>query len=243
MGTAMTKNTVFCFLVVGALLTLAPAWGQDKSAKPPVAKDPPWQEKFAIADCGLTTTGRNDYFVLEPGFQTVLEGKGLKLVVTVLDETQMIDGSLTRVVEEREWKDGALHEVARNFFAMCKRTKDVFYFGEEVDFYKDGKVVDHAGSWIAGKDGARAGLMMPGKPKAGMRYYQEIAPGVAMDRAEIIKLNGTCQTPAGTFGKCLITKETTALDSQAEEYKSYAPGIGRVHDGDLLLTKHGFAGK
>ena len=45
---------------------------------------------------------------------------------------------------------------------------------------------NHKGAWLADKNdknGAKAGLMMPGKPKVGMKYYQEIAPGVAMDRA------------------------------------------------------------
>jgi hypothetical protein len=87
----------------------------------------------------------------------------------------VVEGVTTRIVEEREWKGGKLYEVARNFFAICPRTKDVFYFGEEVDFYKDDKITGHEGTWLAGKNGARAGLIMPGEPKVGMRYYQEIA--------------------------------------------------------------------
>jgi hypothetical protein len=140
-------------------------------------------------------------------------------------------------------------EVARNFFAICANGKDVFYFGEDVDFYKNGKVTDHAGTWIAGKDGARAGLMMPGAPRVGMKYFQEIAPGVAMDRAEVVGFDAKCKTPAGTFRNCLRTRELASLDFwsalkfwEAEE-KIYAPGIGLVRDGDLVLTRHGMAGK
>ena len=80
---------------------------------------------------------------------------------------------------------------------------------------------------------------MPGKPKVGMKYHQELAPGLAMDRAEIISLDETCKTPAGTFTNCLKVKEGTALDPGEEEYKYYAPGIGMIQDEDLVLTKYG----
>jgi hypothetical protein len=208
-----------------------------------------YQRDFAIAQCALTHTGRNDYMILEPGYQAVLEGDGTRLQITVLDETKLVDGVVTRVVEEREWSGGQLSEVARNFFAICPATKDIYYFGEDVDFYKDGKVTGHAGTWLAGKDGARAGLIMPGQPRAGMKYYQEVAPGVAMDRAEVLGFDAACKTPAGTFANCLRTKEIAALDFwsalmfwDAEE-KIYAPGIGLVRDGDLLLTRRGMASK
>jgi hypothetical protein len=203
----------------------------------------PWQEQFAISSCNLQTTGRSDYFILEPGFQQVLEGGGTRLEITVLDQTKQVDGVLTRVVEEREWKGGQLAEVSRNYFAMCAQTKDVFYFGEDVDNYKDGKVVDHGGSWLAGQNGNRAGLIMPGTPKPSMRYYQEIAPGVAMDRAEIVSVNETCNTPAGIFPKCLKVQEGSAIEFFAKEFKYHAPGIGLVRDEDLQLVKYGFVNK
>ena len=200
----------------------------------------PWQDQFALSSCNLQTTGQNQYFILEPGFQQVLEGGGTRLQITVLDETKPVGGVTTRVVEEREWKDGRLHEISRNYFAVCAQTKDVFYFGEDVDNYKDGKVANHDGSWLAGRNGNKAGLIMPGTPKLNMKYYQEIAPGVAMDRAEIVGLNETCKTPAGTFSKCLKVLEGSAIELLAKEYKYHAPGIGLIRDEDLQLVKYGF---
>jgi hypothetical protein len=82
--------------------------------------------------------------------------------------------------------------------------------------------------------------MMPGAPKVGMKYYQEIAPGVAMDRAEIVSISETCRTPAGTFANCLKAKEGSALDGLVTEYKYFAPSIGLVRDEDLKLVRHGF---
>jgi hypothetical protein len=200
----------------------------------------PWQDNFAISSCNLQTTGRNEYFILEPGYQLVLEGGGERVQITVLEETKNVAGVTTRVVEEREWKGDRLAEVSRNYFAICEQTKDVFYFGEEVDNYKDGKVANHNGSWLAGVNGNRPGLIMPGAPKPKMKYYQEIAPGVAMDRAEIVSIDETCTTPAGTFKRCLKVMEGSAIEFWAKDYKYHAPGIGLVRDEDLQLVKYGF---
>jgi hypothetical protein len=229
----MITRTFPYILTAAAILTFSPAFGQAKGTDS-------WQKEFAISKCNLVTTGRNEYFVLEPGFQLVLEGGDTKLQITVLNETKVVDGVTTRVVEEKEWKDGKLYEVARNYFAMCEQTKDVFYFGEDVDFYENDKVVKHDGTWLAGKSGNKAGLLMPGAPQLKMKYYQELAPGVAMDRAEIVSLTETCKTPAGTFSKCMKVKEGSAIELTATEYKYHAPGIGLVRDEDLQLIKYGF---
>lgn len=209
-----------------------------------IQTEPGWQATFAIDDCTLKTTGRNPYFILEPGYQLVLESEDTKLQVTVLDETEVVDGVTTRVVEEREWEEGELYEISRNFFVLCEETKDVFYYGEDVDFYKGKKVVGHDGAWRAGEDGNKPGLMMPGAPRVGMKYYQELAPGIAMDRAEIVSLNETCTTPVGTFENCMKVKEQSASGFASkvlgwdDEYKYHVPGIGLVQDEDLVLTNY-----
>jgi len=203
----------------------------------------PWQKEFNLSKRTLLSKGTNPYFILEPGFQLAFASEDAKLVITVLDETVDVDGVETRVVEEREWENGELIEVSRNFFAICKDTKDVFYFGEDVNDYKKGQVTGHGGAWRAGVSDARPGLIMPGSPSVGMKYFQEIAPGIAMDRAEVISLNERLKTPAGTFDKCLKTQEGSALKPSEKEFKTYAPGIGLIQDEDLLLTSHGFIKK
>ena len=80
-------------------------------------------------------------------------------------------------------------------------------------------------------------------PKIGMKYYQEIAPGVAMDRAEVVSLTATLKIPAGAFENCLKTQEGSALKLREKEFKIYASGIGLLKDGDMLLTEHGFIEK
>ncbi len=203
-----------------------------------------WTESFNIEQCTFSTTGENTYFILKPGYQLVLEGieenDTTKLVISVLNETKTIGKIESRVVEERESVNGNLIEISRNYFAICTQTNAVFYFGEDVDFYKDGKVTKHDGSWWADSNGARAGVMMPGSIFLGARYYQEIAPQVAMDRAEIISMSERIKTSAGNFTNCLNIEETTPLEPKSKEYKVHAPGIGLVKDGNLILTKFGY---
>lgn len=199
--------------------------------------DPAWTATFRADKAELASTGQNLFFVLVPGYQLVYEGDDATLTITVLDETRVVDGVETRIVEERETKDGRLIEVSRNFFAVSRRTNAVYYFGEDVDMYRDGKVVSHEGAWLSGREGARFGLMMPGDALLGARFHQEIAPGAAMDRAEIVSLTETVETPAGVFTECLKVEETTPLEPGVKEYKFYAPGVGLVRDGSLRLVR------
>lgn len=205
--------------------------------------DGAWTSEFAIEKGELKSVGRNPFFVLEPGFQLVLEKGEERLTITVLDETRVVDGVETRVVEEREMEDGEVQEVSRNFFAISSRTNGVFYFGEEVDTYEDGKLANHAGAWLAGEKGAKFGLIMPGQALLGARYYQESAPGEAMDRAEIVGVGESVTVPAGKFEACLKTLETTPLEPNAREHKLYAPGVGLLQDGVLKLVKYGKVAK
>jgi hypothetical protein len=164
-------------------------------------------------------SGSNAYFSLEPGYTQVDEGGAERLTITVTRETRVVDGVTTRVVEERETRAGQLVEVSRNFFAIGKRTHDVYDFGEAVDLYRDGRIVSHDGSWLAGVDSAHFGLMMPGQPHRGERHYQELAPAVALDRAEVVGVSEAVATPAGRLQICLKVKETTPLKPGAKEYK------------------------
>lgn len=203
----------------------------------------PWQKSFDLERRKFSSKGRNRYLILEPGYRLVLEGKKgqdqVRLVITVLNETKRVRGVETRVVEEKEWVNGQILEVARNFLALCQDTGSVFYFGEDVDMYKDGRLENHAGTWLAeGK--AVPGILMPGEPLLGAKYYQEIAPGQALDRAEIRSVEDEVRTPAGDFENCLTVEETTPMEPGIKEYKRHAPGIGLVDDNGLLLVKHGF---
>lgn len=79
---------------------------------------------------------------------------------------------------------------------------------------------------------------MPGKAVIGMKYYQELAPGLDEGRAEIISLNETLLTPVGKFKGVLKTEETTPLEPGEKKNKYYAPGIGLIQDNTLKLVNY-----
>jgi hypothetical protein len=201
-----------------------------------------WRRDFKVDSANWVDHGTNPYFILEPGYRWRYKHGAVVLTITVLDETKKVDGVTTRVVEEREEKNGQPLEVSRNYFALDKSTHDLYYFGEDVDIYKDGKVVEHEGAWLSGVNGAKFGLLLPGKPKVGDKFYQEVAPKVAMDRAEIVSVDEKIETPAGTYEHCLHAKETTPLE-KGVSHKFYARGVGLVKDDDLVLESLDKPGK
>ncbi len=208
-------------------------------------KDKGFTDEFFIEDCDFSSTGSNKFLILEPGYQLVLSGGGdlgeeNELTITVQDKTKVVDGIETRVVVERHVENGELVEVSRNYFAICKQTSSMFYFGENVDNYVDGKIDNHNGSWLVGEENARAGIIMPGTVLLGSKYQQETAPGVAMDRAQIVSMTKKVDTPAGTFDNVLKIKETTPLEPDVVDFKYYAAGIGLIQDGELKLEEYGF---
>jgi hypothetical protein len=158
---------------------------------------------FDVDKGNLVSSGKNPCFVLVPGFE--LRDDDTTLIITVLKDTKLVDGVETRVVEEREEKDGKPAEISRNYFAIDKTDHSVYYFGEDVDDYKAGKLAGHGGAWLAGVNGATFGLFMPGDPKVGAKFYQEQAPGTAMDRCEVVAVNEEFTTPAGKFKNCPST--------------------------------------
>ena len=67
---------------------------------------------------------------------------------------------------------------------------------------------------------------------------KRLAPGVAEDRAKIVSVNDTLDTPAGTFKQVLKTEETNPLKPGEKENKFYAPGIGLIQDEAIKLVNY-----
>lgn len=206
--------------------------------------DIPFTDTFFLDDCRLGPRGVNNYFIpLKPGCYLLLEGEDdgeeVSVFISILPQVKKVAGVVCAIMREMEWKDGELAEISWNYIAICRKCNDVFYFGEDVDIYEDGEVVSHSGAWRAGVNGARPGLLMPGRPLNGARYYQEIAPGVALDRAEHLDDKATIDTPVGKFENCQLVGETTPLEPGDLSIKSYARGVGMVQDDVLKLSASG----
>lgn len=239
---------------IGLALTLAAALALPQAA---LAADE-FTTDFRVEDCTWSAWGReNPYMSLRPGRQQVLEGEEdgteIRAEVTMLHQLETIHFTtakgkpltvVARVMEEREFEDGEIVEVSRNWVARCVQTSNIFYFGEEVDNYEDGVLVDHEGAWRAGVDGAQPGLLMPGSFLLGSRYYQEQAPDVAEDRAENARQGFAVAVPAGIFTECVQLDETNPVDDPSGkevDVKIFCPGVGIVKDEDLELVSFGVA--
>jgi hypothetical protein len=173
----------------------------------------------------------NPYLPLAPGTTFTYEGAfkaaGEANVVVVTNKTKRIIGVTTRVVSDVVTVDGVVAEKTLDWYAQ-DRWGNVWYFGEDSKTYENGKVVSTEGSWQAGVDGAKPGIVMLGQPHVGDMYRQEYYPGVAEDLAQVVQLGASVTVPYGSFDNVLVTKDWTPLDPKVVENKYYAPGVGLV---------------
>ena len=229
---------------------------------------------FLIDGCQFKANGATPYFILTPGFQRILatpDGaeEPEMSIETVLCKTKTInlDGRLikTRVYEERalECEEGECEtvEISLNWFAICKQTGDVYYFGEEskdceYGFDENDECCNEedvcgqettGGSWEAGVNGAMPGIMMPGTFLLGAKYFQEIAlSDDAADRGENVAMGLTAPNPDGgdDFEGCVMVHDTNPVEGECgdDDAKTYCPGVGLVQDQDMVLVDYGFAG-
>ena len=188
----------------------------------------------------FTTTIDNEYFPMEPGTTFLYEGKGERDEMSVTHQTKKVMGVECVVVDDKAWEDGKLIERTYDWFAQDKEGT-VWYFGEDTKEYENGKVVSTKGSWEAGVDGAKAGIIMQADPKVGQSYHQEYYPGEAMDMAKVLSLNASVTVPYGSFDHALDTKEWTPLQPVFFEKKYYVRGVGPLgnpRDLGLVDVKH-----
>ncbi len=190
----------------------------------------------------------NPYLPLASLKQDILEGKEGGKTIRIertarpdLHKTFKIGKQTVEAlaVEDREFENGQLSEVAMDYFAQAD-DGTVLYLGEDVDEYKNGKVIGHSGAWMFGKDTKTPGVLMPGHPKLGEFFKSEDVSKDIHEEDEVVAMGETVTVPAGTYEKCLKIKEKLA-DGEIE-YKYFAPGVGCVREmpaeGDVLLKSH-----
>lgn len=150
------------------------------------------------------------------------------IVVEVLPETKDVAWGVTAtVVRDTVTLDGVLIEDTFDWFAQDK-DGNAWYFGEDTCAFEDDVCVDKAGSWEAGVDGALPGIAMLALPKRGDMYYQEFFRDVAEDFAEVESINASAEVPVGSFTGCVRTRDTTSLEPNLVELKTYCGGLGLV---------------
>ena len=227
----MGRKTVLSAIVASAILLLA---GCANSSQKENAYKP------NIDPAEFTTTIDNEYFPMEPGTTFVYQGGAQYSEMTVTSDTKKIMDVECVVVYHREWEGDQLIEKTYDWFAQDKEGT-VWYFGEDTKEYENGEVASTKGSWEAGVDGAKAGIIMPADPKVGQSYFQEYYPGEAMDKARVLSFDASVSVPYGSFDQALETREWTPLQPGFSEKKYYVRGVGPLgnpRDQGLLNVKH-----
>jgi hypothetical protein len=194
---------------------------------------PQGSEVVHLNPSDFTTRIDNPYWPMSPGSRWVYQetdshGTDQKVVVKVTHKTKRIANGITaRVIRDTVTENGVPVEITDDWYAQDTRG-NIWYLGEYVTNYENGKVVDHAGSFEAGVDGAQPGIAMAAHPKPGLSYRQEYYKGVAEDKAAVITVGQEqVEVPFGYFSKrILMTRDLVPTEPKVQELKFYAPGVG-----------------
>lgn len=190
-------------------------------------------ESAAMETFSDSTTVDNPYFgVTGVDYRLYLgedEGEPLRIEVAPTGETKAIDweGGTTETLVSQfiATSERDLLEIAVDWFAQDDRG-NVWYFGEDVFNYEEGRIANMGGTWLAGKDGP-PGLIMPGEPALGQRFNPENIPGLVFESVEVEEVDGTFTLPTGEqLTDVLLLHEV--LDDGSEEFKEYAAGYGNL---------------
>lgn len=175
----------------------------------------------------------NPFFPLVRGTTWIYRGGDETVTVTVTGNTRIILGVTVAEVRDLVEADGEVTEDTKDWYAQ-DIDGNVWYFGEISLNFEDGELADIEGSWTAGVEGAKPGMIMKAVPAVGDVYRQEFALGDAEDMAEVLSLTGAGAVPAASCnGGCLVTRDFTPLEPGVEEHKYYVPGIGLILEVDI----------
>lgn len=183
---------------------------------------------FNASDFSNPTSITNPWLSLPIGREFEFEGetdKGMETIeIEITGETKKVMGIDTLVYRDIVWVDGVVVEDTHDYLAQ-DNAGNVWYFGEDVDNYQAGKLVDHHGSWLAGVDGAKPGYWMKANPKVGDYYKQEFYAGEAEDEAKVLSVTETVKIGQGTYTNCLKIQDIVPSDPVLE-YKYYCKEVG-----------------
>jgi hypothetical protein len=227
-GSSMSRQFIFVGAVLG-ILVLAGSGSARQSAPIPVL--PPPGDFVSRID--------NKYFPLRPGttflFRGSEEGKARRVSVFVTHRTKMILGIRATVVLDQVLVGGKPEEKTFDWYAQDKRG-NVWYLGEDSSDFVKGKWVRSDGSWEAGVNGAKAGIVMKANPSVGDVYRQEYYACHAEDMAKVLSRSKSVAVTYGSFEHALETSEWTPLERGVVEHKYYVKGVGNVR---TIMVKGG----
>ena len=177
----------------------------------------------------------NKFLPLVPGQQYTLTGTTTggkhEVVFTVSNVTKWVNHVRTVVIWDRDFQDGQLAEEELAFMAQDD-AGNVWSLGEYPEVHEDDGTVDAPDTWLAGKNGATAGVLMRANPKTGTsRYTQGRAPDIEFfDVAKVAQTDQKVCVPTGCYTGVLVVDEWAPLQQpdDGHQFKHHAPGVGVV---------------
>jgi hypothetical protein len=230
-ATALSLLTLFAGLPL--VLGACGGEGESKAATHGTEKD------FDRGNFSDSTNIDNKWSPLVPGTQFIYEGRSNRghgrrpheVIFTVTDLTKEIDGVSSVVLWDQDINAGKLLEGELALFAQDD-DGNLWNMGEfPGEFDEHGKFEGAPDTWVAGLDGAGAGILMRGDPQVGTpSYHQGIAPKIGFqDVAKVAKTGQRNCVPTGCYKDVLVTDETNPTEpTDGHQLKYYAPGVGNI---------------
>jgi hypothetical protein len=201
-------------------------------------------ERFKARDFPRWPEIHNTYLPMIPGIRTTLagtvDGVPHEVQFTVTDLYKKMNGVRVLVIWDTDTSEGELIESELAFFAEDEdgNVWNLGEYPEEYEYDENGELigVSAPSTWIAGENGAKAGIHMSEEPRVGSRQYiQGFAPEIEFfDCAKVVEKtkNRKVCVEFGCFGSVLVTNETNlAIPDDGIQSKYHAPGKGIVKIG------------
>jgi hypothetical protein len=134
----------------------------------------------------------------------------------------------TAVIEDRAFEDGELVERTLDYFGQAD-DGTVYYFGEDVDDYRDGRVVGHKGAWRYGRETRTLGVAMPPQPRPGDRWRFEDVPGITIESDEVVERLDRLRVGRTEYRDVIRVRERLQPEGDTE-HKLYARGTGVIRE-------------
>lgn len=179
-----------------------------------------------------TSVSPNLYYPLVIGRKHIYEAdtaEGLERIeVLVTDETREIMGVECMVIRDTVWLAGEIIEDTQDWYAQDIEG-NVWYFGELTFEFEDGQITGVEGSWEAGEEGAKPGIIMLANPQVGDAYRQELLVGDAEDAGQVLSITESVDVAYGPlYENCVQTHDINPHSPFEIEHKYFAPGVGFV---------------
>ncbi len=227
------------------LLLLAAGCGEkkadiaDNSSNNPPENSAPAKEEENLSDDSafefrpenFVSGVNNPYFSIVPGRKYFYDGadpEGIKIHKEILtsDQQREIAGVKALTTWTREWRDDSLVSDVKSWYAQDKEG-NVWLLGEKEQNIFGGYIKSKGSEWIAGENNAKAGVIVPASPKAGLEL-PAVFNGAEEEKAQVLGVSEAIKVRDGELSDCLKIKEFSNSEQTREFHNYYCKGSANL---------------